>query len=92
MTNKSLCKRDQFAPELMHFSDCVRRNREPEPSGYEGRQDVRIIQRPYESARSGVPVPLPPFRDGKRPSARQRVAKPGVKKPRLVKVKSPLTF
>lgn len=37
-------KRDQFAPELLHFSDCVLRNREPEPSGLEGLQDVRIVQ------------------------------------------------
>jgi glucose-fructose oxidoreductase len=89
VTRKRLGKRDQFAPELLHFSECIQRNRQPEPSGEEGRQDVRIVQALYESAHTGVPVPLPPFHDGKRPSARQRVAKPGVKKPRLVKVKSP---
>jgi glucose-fructose oxidoreductase len=89
VTRKRLGKRDQFAPELLHFSDCIQRNRQPEPSGEEGRQDVRIVQALYQSAHTGLPVPLPPYRDAKRPSARQRVAKPGVKKPRLVKVKSP---
>ena len=89
VTRKRLGKRDQFAPELLHFSDCIQRNRQPEPSGEEGRQDVRIVQALYQSAHTGLPVPLPAYRDAKRPSARQRVAKPGVKKPRLVKVKSP---
>jgi predicted dehydrogenase len=89
VTRKRLGKRDQFAPELLHFSECVLRNREPEPSGEEGRQDVRIVQALYESAHTGVPVPLPPFREGKRPTARQRMVRPGVKKPRLVRVKSP---
>jgi predicted dehydrogenase len=86
---KRLGKRDQFAPELLHFSDCIQRNRQPEPSGEEGRQDVRIVQALYESAHTGAPVPLAPYRDAKRPTARQTIAKPGVKKPRLVKVKSP---
>ena len=89
VTRKRLGKRDQFAPELLHFSDCVQRNRQPEPSGEEGRQDVRIVQALYESAQNGAPVALPPFRDAKRPGARQRVARPGIKKPRLVKVKRP---
>ena len=86
---KRLGKRDQFAPELLHFSDCVLKNREPEPSGEEGRQDVRIVQALYESAHTGVPVPLPPYREGKRPGARQRITRPGIRKPRLVNVKSP---
>ena len=89
MTRKRLGKRDQFAPELLHFSDCIQRNRQPEPSGEEGRQDVRIVQALYQSAHTGLPVPLPAYRDARRPSGRQSVAKPGVKKPRLVKVKSP---
>ena len=89
VTRKRLGKRDQFAPELLHFSDCIQRNRQPEPSGEEGRQDVRIVQALYESAHDGRAVALPAYRDAKRPSGRQRIAKPGIRKPRLVKVKSP---
>jgi glucose-fructose oxidoreductase len=37
-------KRDQFGAQLEYFSDCILRNRMPEPSGYEGLQDVRIIE------------------------------------------------
>src|SRR5438477_1946827 len=32
-------KRDQFAAELIYFSDCIVKNKEPEPSGLEGLAD-----------------------------------------------------
>jgi predicted dehydrogenase len=87
-TRKRVGKRDQFAPELLYFSDCIRRNRVPEPSGQEGMQDVRIVQALYESAETGKAVEIPPFRASKQPSGRQRIRRPGVPKPALVKVKS----
>ena len=37
-------KGDQFAPELIHFSDCVLKGKRPEPDGEEGMADVRIIE------------------------------------------------
>src|SRR5215471_15211485 len=43
-------KRDQFAPELIYFSDCILHNRKPEPSGLEGLADVRVIRAILESA------------------------------------------
>ena len=89
VTRKRLGKRDQFAPELQHFSDCIQRNRQPEPSGEEGRQDVRIVQALYQSAHTGRPVRLPPYRDRKWPSRRQLKVEPGIAKPRLVSVRSP---
>lgn len=85
-TRKRIGKRDQFAPELLHFSDCVLNDREPEPSGEEGLQDVRIVQALYESAETGKVVPIPPYVERKRPTGRQRVSKAGIRKPRLVKV------
>jgi predicted dehydrogenase len=85
---KAIGRRDQFAPQLLHFSDCVLRDRAPEPSGEEGMQDVRIVQALYESAEIGKAVAIPPFREGRRPSGRQRMSKPGIRKPALVKVQS----
>ena len=85
---KKFAKSDQFAPELLYFSDCILKNREPEPSGEEGLQDVRIVQALYRSAKIGKAVPLPPFKKTKRPTRRQRITRPGIRKPRLVKVKS----
>ena len=87
-TRKRIGKRDQFAPQLLYFSDCIRRNRDPEPSGEEGMQDVRIVEALYESARTGKAVKLPPFSKTKRPSGKQRITRPGVRKPVLVKVEA----
>jgi glucose-fructose oxidoreductase len=87
-TRKRIGKRDQFAPELLYFSDCIRHNRQPEPSGEDGLQDVRVVQALYESAESGKAVQIPPFRASKQPTGRQRIRRPGVPKPALVQVKS----
>ena len=87
-TRKRIGKRDQFAPQLLYFSDCILNNREPEPSGEEGMQDVRIVQALYKSAKTGRAVAIPPFTKTKRPTGRQRISRPGVRKPALVKVQS----
>jgi hypothetical protein len=49
---------------------------------------VRIVQALYESAGSGKAVAIPPYRESRRPSGRQRMSKPGIRKPALVKVQS----
>lgn len=85
---KQIGKRDQFAPELLYFSDCILKDRVPEPSGEEGLQDVRIVQALYKSAKSGKAVRIPPFARDKRPGARQMIKRPGVRKPELIKVQS----
>ena len=87
-TRKAVAKRDQFAPELLYFSDCILKDREPEPSGEEGLQDVRIVQALYESAKSGRPATIRPFIKSHRPTGRQRITRPGIKKPTLIKVQS----
>jgi glucose-fructose oxidoreductase len=87
-TTYKTSKRDQFATELLYFSDCIIHNRKPEPSGEEGLQDVRIIEALYRSARTGRPVQIAPFTNHKRPGAAQPIRRPGVRKPRLIKVAS----
>jgi predicted dehydrogenase len=47
-------KHDQFAAELLYFSDCILKDREPEPSGAEGLADIRIIQGMQKSIRTGA--------------------------------------
>jgi glucose-fructose oxidoreductase len=50
---------DQFAPQLLHFSECIRENREPVPNGEEGRADVSVVQAAFASIREdGRPVRL----------------------------------
>lgn len=71
-TRKRIGRRDQFAPQLLYFSDCILKDRAPEPSGEEGLQDVRIVQALYESAETGKAVQVPPFDRSKRPTGRHR--------------------
>jgi predicted dehydrogenase len=86
---KRIGKRDQFAPEILYFSDCIRKGRDPEPSGAEGLQDVRIVQALYESAETGKAVSIPPYEPSKQPSGRQQITRPPIRRPALVNVKSP---
>jgi glucose-fructose oxidoreductase len=85
---KATGKHDQFGPEIAYFSDCIVNDRHPEPSGEEGLQDVRIVEALYKSARTGRPVRIPAFDKRVRPTSRQRITRPGVKKPALIKVQS----
>jgi predicted dehydrogenase len=88
-TRRRFAKRDQFAPQLLHFSDCVLRGRDPEPSGEEGRVDVRIIEALHRAARTRRPVRLAHAeRTDRRPSPRQARRIAPVKKPSLVRVQS----
>jgi predicted dehydrogenase len=86
---KIFAKRDQFAAELVYFSDCILKNREPEPSGLEGLADVRIVQAIYASANSGKLVELPELPRKKRPTSAQEIHRPAHDKPETVKAKSP---
>ena len=74
-------KRDQFAPELAYFSDCIQRGAEPEPSGWEGLADVRIIEALYRSAEKRKPIALAPFEKTRRPSESQEIHRPPVNRP-----------
>lgn len=86
---RSFAKRDQFAPELLHFSDCILKGRKPEPSGLEGLIDVRIIEALYRSAKRGRPVRLNVPDKERRPSLAQESRRPPVRKPKTVNVKPP---
>ena len=89
-SRRVFAKRDQFAPELIHFSKCIQEGEEPEPSGREGLADVRIIRALYASAeRGGQPVDLAPFERSERPSPKNELRKPAVAKPGLVHARSP---
>jgi predicted dehydrogenase len=85
---KKFPKRDQFAAELVYFSDCILKNREPEPSGLEGLADVRIVRAIYESARTGKVVELPELPPKKRPTSQQEIHRAPHGKPKTVKVQS----
>lgn len=82
-------KRDQFAPELLYFSDCILHDRVPEPSGREGRIDVQIINALHKSAQTGRPVRIKALAQDARPAMKQQRRRPPVDKPELVNAKKP---
>jgi len=77
-------KSDQFAPELIYFSNCVLHGLEPEPSGEEGIADVRVIEALNRSIETGrwVSPELPQRR--RRPTLRQEIRRPVIQPPPLV--------
>jgi glucose-fructose oxidoreductase len=82
---KQLAKSDQFAPELLHFSDCILNDREPEPAGEEGLTDIRIIEGMLRSIATGRWVSLRIPQRKRRPTLRQEIRRPAVKRePKLV--------
>ena len=86
---RRFARRDQFAPELLYFSDCILQNRQPEPGADEGLADVRIIRALYRSAETGRPVELPPFEKRERPSLEQEIRRPPVEKPEVINAAPP---
>ena len=86
---RRFAKRDQFAPELLYFSDCVLKNHDPEPGADEGLADVRVIRALYEAARTGHPVELAPYEKRERPSLEQEIRRPPIDKPRTVHAQAP---
>lgn len=88
-TEEEFEERDQVAPEILHFSDCILEDRAPEPSGREGLADVRVIRAIHRSAREGRAVELPEFDPGARPSYDLATFEPLFDKPELVATSGP---
>jgi predicted dehydrogenase len=81
-------QRDQIAGEIEYFTRCIRDDVEPEPSGWEGLEDVRILQAIQASARFGRCVPIDPIRRPRRPDMGQEIHIPPHERPLLVDVQS----
>jgi predicted dehydrogenase len=81
--------RDQFAPQLLRFAECIQENREPEPSGLEGLADIRIIEAIYQSARAGTAVSIPRLERSSRPGMEQEMHISPVREPKLFHAKEP---
>ena len=88
---KTFAKRDQFAPELIHFAKAVRARRKPEPSGKEGLIDVAIVDAIHRSIASGKWVSMKGTpKKKRRPSLRQEMHRPAVpREPKIIHVEAP---
>lgn len=86
---KKYPKRDQFAPELIYFSDCIQKKKKPEPSGEEGLADLKIIEALLLSIDLGAPITLDEINKRNRPSEAQKITRPSFFKPKLFNVIGP---
>lgn len=86
---KKYPKRDQFAPELLYFSECIQKKKKPEPSGEEGLADIKIIEALLLSIDLGSPITLDEINKKTRPSENQKITRPSFAKPKLFNVVGP---
>jgi glucose-fructose oxidoreductase len=86
---RSFRTRDQFAPELLYFSECILKDREPEPSGIEGLADIWTIEAIIRSSESGRSELIERINKSGYPGLRQEIRRPAIGKPKLVQVKEP---
>lgn len=82
-------KRDQFAAEIEYFSNCILKDKQPEPSGFEGLADVRIVEAIYESIRMRRSVSMAAPVLKKRPAVDQEVRRPAHDEPETVHAHPP---
>jgi predicted dehydrogenase len=82
--------RDQIAAEIEYFARCVREDVDPEPSGWEGLADVRILQAIQQSTRFGRAVPIEPVLRPRRPYLGQEIEVEPHAPPLLVGVQHPM--
>lgn len=87
--SKKYPKRDQFAPELIYFSDCIQKKKKPEPSGEEGLADIKIIEALLLSIDLGTPIGLDEINKKTRPTEGQKITRPPFARPRLFNVTGP---
>lgn len=80
---------DQFGGELRYFSDCVLHDREPEPNGYEGLADVRVLAAIERALQTGAPVRLEPFEGPRYADPRNVQTLPPIETPELVDASTP---
>jgi glucose-fructose oxidoreductase len=81
---------DQVAAELDYFTECVRTDTRPEPSGHEGLMDIRILTAIQQSIATARPIAIEPIDGDPRPQPTQErnFAPPGDDAP-LVHVEAP---
>jgi predicted dehydrogenase len=86
---RMFARRDQIAAEIEYFAKCIREGLDPEPSGWEGLADVRILQAIQASARFGRAVQIDPIPRPRRPDLGQEIRIPAHELPPLVDVEQP---
>ncbi len=87
--HESFKNTDHFGGELKYFSQCILAGTEPEPDGYEGLADVRVLEAVVRSLSSGRFEKIEPVEITRRITAKQKQTLAAVKAPEMVHASSP---
>jgi glucose-fructose oxidoreductase len=87
---KHFPRHDQFAAELIRFSEAIQKDTDVQPSGWEGLADVRVLAAIERSARSGRVIPLGAFEAPRRPDPTRALALRPAHIPRTVHTSPPV--
>ena len=60
-SHESFKTTDQFGGEMQYFSNCILKDKQPEPNAEEGYADIRVIEGILEAVKTGGSVRLPAF-------------------------------
>lgn len=90
-SKREYAKRDQFAAELVYFSDCILKNKAPETDAEEGILDLLVIEALLKSAATGKAVKVQPLSSNKKtfPTLRQQIRRKPHGMPDMVNAKGP---
>ena len=88
-SSESFKTTDHFGGELKYFSECILKDRQPEPDGEEGMLDVRVLAAIEQSLQTGAAQKLPPYYRSKRPRVDQAETLSAVSEPKLVGAHKP---
>ncbi len=89
-SHESFKNTDHFGGELKYFSQCILDGQDPEPDGYEGLADVRVIEAIHRSLESGQWEKVEPTEIRRRISPEQVQELRAQSSPELVSTKSPM--
>jgi predicted dehydrogenase len=87
--HQSFKNTDHFGGEMKYFSDCILKGRDPEPDGYEGLADVRVIEAALQSIKSGHFERVEPLAVKRRISPDQEETLNAKRTPEMVHVSAP---
>lgn len=80
---------DHFGGEMKYFSDCILNAKDPEPDGYEGLADVRVVEACLKSIKSGRFEPVERVSINRRISPDQKETLGAQKTPEMVHASAP---
>lgn len=87
--SRNYSRRDQFSAEIIYFSNCIIKNKNPEPSAAQGIADMKVIDAIFKSSKYGKPVSVNNIVKLMYPSPRMAITRPGVKKRKAYHAKGP---